>query len=487
MKVLRSFGILTLALLLNWSSVNAQCETWVGSPKKDKAENAHSVYRQFLKDKQIADLEALDAENFKIAFNSWNEAYSLAPAADGLRDWHFTDGAKLYIVKYKKETDEAKKKEFADKAVELFTTGGTCVENGTINIKGVDAKSYVGNYLYGEAAFHMFYTLRSSYGKALDMFKTVYEKAGNSTIYTLLEPAAVMAAYEFDKGRLSQDQTREIYLKIADIIDHNIENNETYGQYYEDTKARVKAAFSSVEDRVFDCAYFKEDLEPQYRKNPEDLEVIKYVYNKLKQQGCDSTDVLLVELKGKYETLATEMNAKIEEERRKNNPCYDAAQLQKEGKYSEAMARYEQCTGLPDDSEYALKSDEAKAQVYYSMANIQTWQLGQLGAARSNVRKASNLNGNWGKPVILLGDIYSKMSRGSCDDWNKRLAVLAALDKYAQAKSIDPDVSDDANRRISNLSDAKPDKQEGFMRGVKEGQVVTAGCGIGEQVTIRFK
>jgi hypothetical protein len=487
MKVLRSLGLVAIALLLGAGTLQSQCATWLNSPKKGKAEDAHSVYRQFLKNKDLAQLEALDAENFNIAFGAWQEAFKLAPGADGARDWHFTDGAKLYIVKYKKEADAAKKKEYADKVVELLTTGAKCIEDGTIKIKGVAVGDYVGNYLYGEAGFHMYYTLRASYGAAIDMFKTAYEKAGNATLYTLLEPAAAMAAYEFDKGRMSQEETQQLYITIDDIITHNIENNADYGAYYEQTKARVKAAFAEVEDRVFDCAYFKEDLEPQYRKDPENLEIIKYVYNKLKVQGCDSTDALLVELKGKYETLAVAENARIEAERRANNPCYDAAQLQKEGKYEEAMARYKECLGLPDDSEYALKTDEAKAQIYYSMANIQTWQLGQLSSARSNVRKARSLREGWGKPVILLGDIYSKMSRGSCDDWNKRLAVLAAIDKYAQAKSIDPDVTDDANKRIGNLSAARPDKQEGFMRGVKEGQTVTAGCGIGEKVTVRFK
>ncbi|MEN0004386.1 MAG: hypothetical protein AAF798_09590 [Bacteroidota bacterium] len=445
------------------------------------------MYRQFVKNKEVADLEALDAENFNIAFTAWEEAFNLAPGADGARDWHFTDGAKFYIVKYKKEADEAKKKEYADKVVELLTTGAKCIEDGTIKIKGVDANGYVGNYMYGEAAYHMYYTLRASYSSAIDMFKTAYAKAGNNTLYTLLEPAATMAAYEFDKGRMDQATTQALYIQIDDIITYNIENNADYGTYYDDTKKRVKAAFAGVEDRVFDCAYFKEDLEPKYREKPEDLDVIRYVYNKLRTQGCDSTDALLQELKVKYETLAVAENERLEKIRREENPCYDAVQLQKEGKYKEAMARYEECLGQPDDAEHALKDDKAKAQIYYSMANIQTWQLGQLGSARTNVGKARSLDSDWGKPYILLGDIYSKLSRGSCDDWNKRLAVLAAIDKYSYAKSIDPSVASDANRRIGNLSASRPDQQEGFMRGVKAGQTVSVGCGIGEKVKVRFK
>ena len=93
----------------------------------------------------------------------------------------------------------------------------------------------------------------------------------------------------------------------------------------------------------------------------------------------------------------------------------------------------------------------------------------------------------WGKPYILLGDIYSKMSRGSCDDWNKRLAVLASIDKYSYAKSIDSEVAADANKRIGNLRSALPTKEEGFMRKIQAGATVTAGCGIGEKVKVRYQ
>jgi tetratricopeptide (TPR) repeat protein len=169
-----------------------------------------------------------------------------------------------------------------------------------------------------------------------------------------------------------------------------------------------------------------------------------------------------------------------EEEPRKNDPCYLATQLQEEGQFSEAVSQYEQCLESAED-------DGVKAEVLYNIAFIQTWELNELEAARSNAKKAASLLPEWGKPYILIGDIYTKMSRGSCDDWDKRLAVLAALDKYEYARSIDPEVADDAGRRISNLSGALPIKEEGFMRKVLAGQSVIVGCGIGEMVKVRFQ
>ena len=64
-------------------------------------------------------------------------------------------------------------------------------------------------------------------------------------------------------------------------------------------------------------------------------------------------------------------------------------------------------------------------------------------------------------------------------------AATASLDQYA--RSIDPEVADDAGKRIANLSGALPTKEEGFMRKVQAGQTVTAGCGIGEKVKVRYQ
>ena len=68
----------------------------------------------------------------------------------------------------------------------------------------------------------------------------------------------------------------------------------------------------------------------------------------------------------------------------------------------------------------------------------------------------------------------------------QRLAVLAALDKYSYAKSIDSSVADEANSRISKYNASKPTKDEAFMRGHKKGSSAKVGCWIGESVKIRF-
>ncbi|MDX1665949.1 MAG: hypothetical protein R3350_01915 [Saprospiraceae bacterium] len=467
MKVLRD--ILLAFLLIGFFSfeLSAQCETWVDSPKREEAENAHVLYREIVKDKQPADLAKLPKEEFDRVFSFWKTTYELAPAADGQRPSHFSDGRKLFRAQMDRATDAEKKAEYGERILGLYEQQMECYGNEA--------------FLLGRKAFDMFYM--PAYGfreTTLEAFDKALEAAGDQAEYILFDPLGQLVVYLYEADKLTKEEARDYNLRMNEIADYNVENNKRYGQYYESARKVMNSHFSKIEDEIFDCAYFKNKLLPQVEENPQDLEIIRYAYTKLKQQGCDTTDVQMVDLKGKYEALASEINAKLESDRRANNPGYDAAQLQKEGKYQEAVARYREAIKVAEN-------DDAKAQYYYSIAFIQTWQFGQYGDARRNARKASDLKEGWGKPYILIGDMYAKSSRSCGDDWDSRIAILAAMEKYRYARSIDDAIADDANRRISQYYDAMPDRQEGFMRGIQEGQRVSVDCWIGETVTVKYK
>ncbi|WP_282783780.1 hypothetical protein [Phaeodactylibacter xiamenensis] len=468
MKELRiSLIALSLSVLFA-TAAGAQCETWNGKPFEEEATNAHVLYRGVVKGKTVADLEALSETEFQIAYENWEKAYKLAPAADGQRPSHFSDGIDLLKVKYKKTTDAEEKKAIAERILNLYDQQIECYKNEA--------------FLLGRKGFDMFYMPEYGFRQSTyDVLKAAVEQGGNDAEYILLEPMGQILAYFFKSGKIEQPEAQEMYSKLEAIAEYNQENNDTYGEYYAASKARMDNAFKEVEDQVFDCGYFKKKLMPQYEENPTDLEVVKYVYVKLRQQGCDSTETFMQEMKSNYEQLAKAVNDSLETARRERNACYDATQLQKEGNYDQALARYEEC--LNSDQEM---DDEGKAQIYYSIASIKLYRKNNAGGALSAARKAASLTNGWGRPYLLIGDCYAKLGR-NCDDWTSRLAILAAMEKYRYAKSVDGEVADDADKRLSQYYGAMPEKQEGFMRNVSEGQQVSVGCGIGETVTVRFK
>ena len=93
----------------------------------------------------------------------------------------------------------------------------------------------------------------------------------------------------------------------------------------------------------------------------------------------------------------------------------------------------------------------------------------------------------WGRPYMLIGDMYAKSSRTCGNDaYTRGLAVIAAIDKWAYAKRVDSSVSDEANRNIAKFSQYLPPQDDAFMMGKKEGETEKVGCWIGENVKLRF-
>ena len=73
-RAMRCLALVIISSLLA-TGLNAQCGSWIDSPNRGEAEDAHVIYRPFVKNK-----------DFQNALEPWQAAFDLAPAADGQRD-----------------------------------------------------------------------------------------------------------------------------------------------------------------------------------------------------------------------------------------------------------------------------------------------------------------------------------------------------------------------------------------------------------------
>ncbi len=462
--IIRNFALM-LVLCGSFSVASAQCVTWVDSPQKDQAENAHVAYRNMIKGKTDQDFAAMPDAEFQDAYKNWKRAYDIAPAADGQRPFHYRDGRMFYKAMADKATDEAQKKEYTDMIFTLYDQELECYPKYEA-------------YLLGRKGSDMFYL--NGYSKdAIDVIERAIETGGNETEYVVLAPLGKLLNYYFKEEEIDNARVREMYDKAVKVADYNIENNPTYATYYQAGKDNLESDILEFADEIFDCAYFKDLLLPKVEENRDSLDILKYIVTKLKAQGCDSTDADIVRVQNIYDELYAEKATEYEAERRRLNPLYEGSELYKEERYDEAVDAYQRGADATDDN-------DKKAQAYYQIAQIQLAKLGQYSSARQNALRAAEANPGWGKPYILIGDLYGRMSSGCGDAWDQRLAVLAAIDKYNYAKSVDSEVAGDANRRIANYRSSMPIKSDAFQRGLEEGARLSVGCGIGETVTLRF-
>jgi hypothetical protein len=96
------------------------------------------------------------------------------------------------------------------------------------------------------------------------------------------------------------------------------------------------------------------------------------------------------------------------------------------------------------------------------------------------------LKPNDGSALILIGDAYA-VGAASCGDneLTKKAAYWASVDKYIQAKRVDPSVLEIAEKRISSYSQYYPTTETIFFHGLKEGDSYRVECWINETTTIR--
>jgi len=464
-NLLRICGVLTVCILANQAAIG-QCETWMGAANESEITDAHTIYRGHMK-----------TEEFDDAYEFWKVAYEAAPAADGSRDFHYTDGIKIYKNKLKNASTDEEKQEYVDMVLKLYDQVISCYEAGSIKMK-IDSKERIA-YFLGRKAYDMYYELRTPYSMTFPALEKAIEVGGMNTEYIVIAPYADVATYQFSNDKMDNVKARAIYNKINELSDHNIKNNEKYSSYYKQAKESALGSFAPFESQVFDCAYFINKLEPTYRADPDNPAVIKETIQTLKRQGCDSSDALVAELEGKYAKYANEENAKRQAEFEANNPAMLAKKAYDAADYAGAIAKYQEAANSASDA-------NKQAEYYFRIASIQGRKLKKYADARRSALKAAELNPNYGRPYMLIGDLYASSSRNCGDNFMQRCAVLAAINKYSKAKSVDSSVASEANSRIAKYSDSKPSKDEAFMRGFKSGQTVKVECWIGEKVKLSF-
>lgn len=437
------------------SLVQAQCETWVGKPNMEDIMQDHVIYKGFLKD-----------EKWEEAFPYWEKVFAAAPYADGKRIDHFYDGQQFYLKKFAAATTDQEKEALRAKALALFDQEARCTGK-------------VGSAM-ARKGYYMFYNLLTPYPDTYQALKAAIDADGVNAEYIVLVPMAYVLADQFNNKRVPLEEARKVYTRLVEIADHQIAAKGPYAAYYQQSRDAMMPTLGQIEGKLFDCAWFKARLEPEYRANSNDGEKVKEIYLKLAGQDCPADDPLMVELKARYEAYAAEVNAKLLAEFHGKNPGAHAKHLAEEGKFGEALERYKVAVEQETDG-------EKKAFFYLDMASIEFRQMERYSSARDYARKALKLRPNWGAPLLLIGDMYARSYR-SCGstDFDQRCVILAAIEKYQEAKALDDSIAAQANERISRYLSSRPSYEDGHMLGKSEGQSYQIGCWIGESVTLRF-
>jgi len=459
------------AFIILWlmvhGTVGAQCTTLDESGRKEEGLDAYSIY-----------VDAMDQGDYSLAYENWKAAYEIAPAYDGLKPYNFTSGIEILTKLFEQEQDAAQKEKWKQRILEVFDDYYQCYATKKMRLEsGCTTDSCyrikLGQIL-GDKAFHMFYYLRTPYSQLKKVLDEAVDKAGVQSLYTVIIPYATVTVYLFDKGKIPAEEARRVHQRIREIAEYNIAKKDEWSEYYDQSLKHAEVKFGEIELKLYDCAYFERKFRPEY-------------------EADTNNNAFLDRLERRWEHYATTENLKLRAEFEAKNPHIAAKRLfdegvqaQEQGKDQEARKKFRQAIEKYRLAIDKAESDEDKARYHFAIASILFRKLRQHVDARREARRAASLKKGWGRPYMLIGDMYAATARHCGDLWNQRLAILAAIDKYAYAKSIDPEVSEEANRKIARYAKLRPPKEEGFMRKIKEGQKVKVNCWIGETVTVRY-
>ena len=153
-----------------------------------------------------------------------------------------------------------------------------------------------------------------------------------------------------------------------------------------------------------------------------------------------------------------------------------------DGEPQEAYDLYEQSLTLPGASEYARE-------IHFNMGVAQR-ELGRLSRARTQYRKALEVDPSFGGALMAIGDLYVQ-AISNCGSFERddRAVYWLATDYYERAKSVDPNVAGSANQKIRQYRQYYPDSEMLFFANMSVGDsyTVSGGCygWIGESTRVK--
>ncbi len=389
---------------------------------------------------------------YEDAYESWKWVIEYCP---GSSKNVYVRGVVMLDAMIKAEKEERRKRHLLDTLLLIYDRRIKCFgEEG---------------FVLGEKGLHMydFATTDREKQEALEILSRSVSLQGNKTSPRLISRYFQLNIELYHKKLISKEQILDLYDQLAGIVDYNLENNSPEAEDYEKSRNNLEnffGPFASCEDLM---AIYS----PRLKSSPDDRVLIKKIVQLFERKKCLEAPVYLE---------ATEKLYKFEP---------SAASAASLARMYTARGNYQRAAGLYNEAIDLDTSVSKKALYHLELAELNLHKLKNYMQARVHAQRAASLRSGWGRPYLTIGDIYVAAA-ASCgdDDFKKSAVYWAAIDKYQQARSIDPLISEEASKRITTYSRYFPDKENLFFRGLKEGDTFFIDyCWINESTTVRMR
>lgn len=443
MKVMTIATVVLATVLSSFSNLSAQPVKKYGEDSIQCIQNI-SLYSEFYKQK-----------NYKDAYPYWSKVIAGCPAASQNSYIH---GVRIVTHRIGLATDLNERNAWIDTLMMVY--------DKRIEHFGHDSRSREG-LIRGRQALDLM-NLRPT-----DTM-VIYEYLRKSVDLEQLNVDPIVASNYFLQVNtmvacniFPPDSLLSAYDHLSDIAEANIAECTKNNSADLDNWNNMKALIESVFEPFATCEHLISIYSKKFDQALNDTTALKKITFMLDRKNCTDSDLFLDATEQLHKLKPTPTSAYLMGKLMMREKDYEKA----EAYFLEAM------DGL---------TPELQENAYVSLAAIKI-DSKNYSSARSYLNNALKISPNAGKYYIMIGDLYAA-SAGMCKgetEIDERAVYWAAVDKYIKAKNVDPEVAEEANKKISLYSAHFPTRERLFFNVVDEGSRYTVGCWINETTIVR--
>jgi tetratricopeptide (TPR) repeat protein len=388
----------------------------------------------------------------------WREMYRMCP---DISVQQYIDGAKLYTHYIDKEKDASKREALIDTLLSIY--------DQRIRYFGNHPK-YPEGYVWGRKGLEVVKYRRDQIAGLLlakECFDSSWSLMGEKTEPVVALNRLQVAKGLFEHGRMPFNELIDNFLAFDQVLDLRLEDteDESYANYQKIADAGHAVMKTCKIESCESLASTLQEAQKQHTNNPQALQRL---VNLLDLLDCRDHPLYTNLLKNVFEFAPSEKSA------------YQLARLlvRKEN-FENSVTYYKKAIELS-------ANNDAKATYYYELAAIVSNYNSDKSLARQYANEAIQLRPTWGKPYLLIGNVYANSVKSiSTDEFEQKAAYWAALEKFKEAARVDPEVAEEANKQIAIYSKYVPDKESLFFHGIKEGDTYLVGGWINERCVVK--
>lgn len=293
-----------------------------------------------------------------------------------------------------------------------------------------------------------------------DNLERTIDRDGDSTDSDIMIYYLNNAFRAFNAKKLSNDQMFENYNKLSDIVENNIEVNESDSAELSRWLG-LQMSLDQIISNVGTCEDLLAQFKPYLATNKTDKEWLNKAEKALRAKKCTGDPIYIEILEYLYKLDPT-----LDVAKRLSSYYYGSGKNTTLGnKYMEEVIARDKGNNAKNSDRYATMASKAQ-------------KAGNTSAARNYADKALALNPNNGYALLIKGSALYKIARGCSETaFDKKASAWIMMEYALKAKSSDSRVSRQASNTYARYSAYGPGDEDKFMNGrLEPGDRYTIKC-----------